>query len=96
MMFFDECDDKVTSCTLTDGTFTVGTSQASAYKLTSTTVPRPKGTYPASQAPDSASVVTQQVKPKGTYVPLGFEVPVFAIMLGVIALGMGGGRKRGY
>ena len=93
-MFFDECDDKVTSCTLTDGTFTVGTSQASAYKLTSTTVPRPKGTYPAVQSLESASAVSQQVTPKRMYVPVGIEVPVFAIVLGVIALGMGGWRKR--
>ena len=95
MIVFDECEDKVTSCTLTDGTFIVGDSMAMAYKLTSTPVPGAEAAGPASPAPDRASAVSQQVTPKRTYVPVGLDIPVFAIVLGVIALGMGGCRKRG-
>jgi len=95
MIVFDECEDKVTSCTLTDGTFIVGDSMAMAYKLTPTLVPGVLAASPASQSLESASAVSQQVTLKRTYVPVGLDIPVFAIVLGVIALGMGGWRKRG-
>ena len=95
MTVFDVSADNAKTRTLSNGTFTVGDSMAMAYKLTSTPVPGAEAAGPASPAPDRASAVSQQVTPKRTYVPVGLDIPVFAIVLGVIALGMGGWRKRG-